>query len=129
MEQHPFHLHGHRFWVLGRGSGIFDPPQHAASLNTANPAFRDTVTVPQGGWAYLRFVADNPGVWPFHCHILPHIYMGQQLYFVTDPSKVPAPPAASPKCPETCAYNFAPYNKAFLRSKWGKSGFELPPLY
>lgn len=21
------------------------------------------------GWAMLRFKADNPGVWPLHCHI------------------------------------------------------------
>ena len=23
MEQHPWHLHGHRFWVLGHGTGTF----------------------------------------------------------------------------------------------------------
>lgn len=67
MEQHPFHLHGHRFWVLGRGTGgNYNASAHAAGLNTANPSYRDTVTIAAGGWAYLRFVADNPGIWCVH---------------------------------------------------------------
>jgi len=28
---------------------------------------RDTVTVEAFGWALLRFVADNPGMWALHC--------------------------------------------------------------
>ncbi|KXZ44185.1 hypothetical protein GPECTOR_71g546 [Gonium pectorale] len=115
-EQHPFHLHGHRFWVLGRGTGSFSPELHGASLNTANPPLRDTVTVAASGWAYLRFRADNPGVWPFHCHILPHIFMGQQAT------------SRQPLSPEKM-YNFAPYTKSWLRAKWGLSGWELPPLF
>ncbi|GIL81975.1 hypothetical protein Vretimale_1452 [Volvox reticuliferus] len=129
VEQHPMHLHGHRFWVLGRGSGAFNASAHAAGLNTVNPPYRDTVTVTGGGWVYLRFKADNPGIWPFHCHLLPHVFMGQQLYFVEDIANAAPPPSKVPKCPATCQYNFAPYTKAFLRSKWGMSGWELPPLY
>ncbi|PNW88481.1 hypothetical protein CHLRE_01g031500v5 [Chlamydomonas reinhardtii] len=129
MEQHPFHLHGHRFWVLGRGTGgNYNASAHAAGLNTANPSYRDTVTIAAGGWAYLRFVADNPGIWPFHCHILPHIFMGQQLYFVEDIKNLAPPPSKTPKCPSACRYNFAPYTKSWLRAKYGMSGWELPPL-
>ncbi|CAG8634644.1 14322_t:CDS:2, partial [Racocetra persica] len=39
------------------------------NLNTIDPIERDTTTIPADGWTILRFVADNPGVWGFHCHI------------------------------------------------------------
>lgn len=28
---------------------------------------RDTVVIPAYNWMILRFVADNPGYWAFHC--------------------------------------------------------------
>ena len=56
--------------VRGQGNGSYTPAANAAGLNTANPPFRDTVTLPQGGWVVLRFVADNPGLWVMHCHLL-----------------------------------------------------------
>jgi iron transport multicopper oxidase len=36
----------------------------------ANPMRRDTFLVPSMGSVTLRFVADNPGVWFFHCELL-----------------------------------------------------------
>lgn len=33
----------------------------------ANPIRRDTVQIPSNHSATLRIVADNPGVWLFHC--------------------------------------------------------------
>lgn len=35
-------------------------------------AIKDTVIVPYGGYTTIRFVADNPGWWFFHCHIEVH---------------------------------------------------------
>ena len=32
-----------------------------------NPMRRDTVVVPAGGAYNVRFIADNPGAWMFHC--------------------------------------------------------------
>lgn len=55
-EAHPFHLHGHHFWVLATGNGTWDPTTSPAQYNTVNPPFRDTLTVLKGGWAALRFV-------------------------------------------------------------------------
>lgn len=49
-----------RLQVLGSGTGVYDPA--TAQLNTQNPPFRDTATLPKNGWVVLRFVADNPGV-------------------------------------------------------------------
>lgn len=54
-EQHPFHLHGHHFWVLGSGDGPYNTTA-ASTFNLVNPMFRDTQTVSKGGWAVIRFV-------------------------------------------------------------------------
>ncbi|KAK1313635.1 L-ascorbate oxidase [Acorus calamus] len=40
-----------------------------------------------GFWA-LRFVADNPGVWAFHCHIEPHLHMGMGVIFTEGVERV-----------------------------------------
>ena len=56
-EQHPFHLHGYHFWVLGTGMGVYSKAAFGASLNTVNPVSRDTVNVIKGGWTVIRFQA------------------------------------------------------------------------
>ena len=55
QEQHPFHMHGHHFWVLGQGTGVFNTTSLDAPVNLVNPAYRDTVTVAKDGWTLLRF--------------------------------------------------------------------------
>ncbi len=55
--------------VLGQGLGIYSAATDASSLNTRNPPLRDTATLPKNGWVVLRFEADSPGVWVFHCHL------------------------------------------------------------
>ena len=35
------------------------------------------------GWTLIRFVADNPGVWFFHCHMLWHSESGMAMQFVS----------------------------------------------
>lgn len=71
------HLHGHQFWVLAEGTGTWD----GTVTNGRNPQRRDTqlldigsTTVPY--YAVLEFEADNPGVWPFHCHLGSHSAAG-----------------------------------------------------
>lgn len=70
---HPFHLHGHHFQVVHKSQ---DVTSDDASLNPplvegqANPMRRDTVMVPPGGSASIRFRADNPGAWLMHCREL-----------------------------------------------------------
>ncbi|KKZ63416.1 hypothetical protein EMCG_02303 [[Emmonsia] crescens] len=89
---HPFHLHGHNFFVLtlhssSRGWGSYNPfsphQQHQqyqpSSKDLAKALLRDTVQIPQRGHAVLRFHADNPGIWLFHCHILWHLASGMAM--------------------------------------------------
>ncbi len=58
---HPIHLHGHSFRVLTRNGR---PTRHREWL--------DTVMLEPRERAEIAFVADNPGDWMFHCHVLEH---------------------------------------------------------
>ncbi|KAJ3268355.1 ferroxidase fet3 [Terramyces sp. JEL0728] len=80
---HPFHLHGHKFQVVSSGDGAYDSA--TANFTTTNPVRRDTIIVPGGGYVVLRFIADNPGVWLFHCHIEWHLQAGLAAIFVESP--------------------------------------------
>ena len=62
--EHPFHAHGHDFFVVATS----EAPDAEALYG---PVFlrRDVVSIPANGWARIRFVADNPGVFLIHCHI------------------------------------------------------------
>lgn len=84
---HPFHLHGHKFWLLAGGTGYAPQPDSTPSLYRgvalANPLRRDTAAVPAYGWLLVRFVADNPGAWAFHCHVGWHNEAGLGMVFAT----------------------------------------------
>lgn len=89
--EHPFHLHGQYIWVLGRGTdGPYNASIHETQLNLVNPIRRDTISVQAGGWLVFRFVANNPGVWFFHCHIVWHSLSGLAMIFYTDPEDLPS---------------------------------------
>ncbi|CAO2196936.1 unnamed protein product [Urochloa humidicola] len=95
-ENHPIHLHGFNFFVLAQGVGTFTPG--SVSYNLVDPVARNTIAVPGGGWAVIRFVANNPGMWFFHCHLDPHVPMGLGMVFHVDSgttpgSTLPLPPA------------------------------------
>ncbi|RHZ88476.1 hypothetical protein Glove_22g130 [Diversispora epigaea] len=81
--EHPFHLHGHVFWILGWGEK--DEKLVYEKLNTLNPIQRDTSTIPAEGWIALRFIANNPGVWACHCHMEWHLGAGLLVQFVELP--------------------------------------------
>ena len=42
---------------------------------------KDTAIVPDGGFTVLRFHADNPGWWLFHCHLEFHVEVDIALLF------------------------------------------------
>lgn len=84
--KHPFHLHGHVFQLVKRsaeGEGDFDPA--ADWTAPENPMRRDVIQVPPQGHAVIRYVADNPGVWLFHCHIEWHVISGLTSTIVEAP--------------------------------------------
>ena len=97
---HPFHLHGHQFQVIERfpsygehfydyadGDPVtYDPSNHASFPEY--PARRDTLVLPPQGYFVVRFVADTPGVWLFHCHIDWHLSQGLALTLIEAPEQI-----------------------------------------
>ncbi|KZT04954.1 multicopper oxidase [Laetiporus sulphureus 93-53] len=80
---HPFHLHGYKFWIMASGDGRYE----GQSVNNTAPMDRDTVVIPAYSWMILRFVADNPGYWAFHCHIEWHMAAGLLFQFNVLPAQ------------------------------------------
>lgn len=68
--------------MAGRGSGSWDGNEN--SLHQY-PARRNVFNIPADGWILIRFRADNPGVWFFHCHIDLHLVGGMAATIVEAP--------------------------------------------
>ncbi|KAH7913243.1 Cupredoxin [Hygrophoropsis aurantiaca] len=83
--EHPWHLHGHEFQIVGWGEGMYGQGS-ATTWNLDNPMRRDTVTVPASSHVILRFLADNPGMWAFHCHVAWHMEGGMFVQFLERPN-------------------------------------------
>ncbi|HZU74178.1 MAG TPA: multicopper oxidase family protein, partial [Acidimicrobiales bacterium] len=68
-EYHPMHLHGHTMSAVARdGVPVRGSPIHL-----------DTLLVgPHQTWDVV-FLADNPGLWMLHCHVLLHARMGMSM--------------------------------------------------
>ncbi len=62
---HPMHLHGHSFRVLSKSAAAAD-----------GAVWGDTVLVPPRERVAVAFVADNPGDWMLHCHVMDHQVAG-----------------------------------------------------
>jgi FtsP/CotA-like multicopper oxidase with cupredoxin domain len=61
-QSHPMHLHGKRMTVMAKDGAPLPAPYQA-----------DTVLVGSGERYDFELVADDPGDWMFHCHILHHV--------------------------------------------------------
>ncbi|KAI4370507.1 hypothetical protein MLD38_018857 [Melastoma candidum] len=102
-ENHPIHIHGYDFFIIGEGFGNFDPSTDPDNFNLVDPPRRNTVGVPVNGWSVIRFVAYNPGVWLMHCHLDVHITWGLAMAFLVENGvgeleTLEPPPADLPPC-------------------------------
>jgi hypothetical protein len=64
MQHHPVHIHGHTFWLTGWGGGRI-PPEAWVPANTT------LIGVAQA--KVFEFIANNPGDWLMHCHMVHHM--------------------------------------------------------
>lgn len=62
---HAMHLHGHHFREV-RGTRL--------------GPLRDTILMAPNQQMSIAFVADNPGDWMFHCHMLEHMAAGMMTW-------------------------------------------------
>lgn len=74
---HPIHLHGHNYFVENVGATT---QWDGTVVRPLNPQRRDVQILPIGGYLVMQITADNPGVWPLHCHIAWHVSAG---FYVT----------------------------------------------
>ncbi|CAN0901900.1 L-ascorbate oxidase [Linum grandiflorum] len=59
----------------------YDPTRDKERYNLVDPVMKNTVPLHPYGWTAIRFRANNPGVWFFHCHIESHFFMGMAVVF------------------------------------------------
>ena len=64
MQHHPIHLHGHTFWITGH-EGARVPKSAWVPRNN------EIVGVAQA--STFEIIANNPGDWIFHCHMVHHM--------------------------------------------------------
>jgi FtsP/CotA-like multicopper oxidase with cupredoxin domain len=62
IMSHPWHVHGVHFRVVARDGYPLGPAEFRCDTLGVNPGERYDAVID----------CDNPGVWAFHCHILPH---------------------------------------------------------
>ncbi|MCQ0988287.1 multicopper oxidase family protein [Jiella marina] len=67
---HAMHVHGHHFRVVSRNGKPI-----------ADPALRDTDLMMPDETIEIAFIADNPGKWLLHCHMLEHAAAGMMTWF------------------------------------------------
>ena len=68
---HPMHLHGFHFQVVAEDGFVLDPQLRYMA---------DTLMVAPGQRFDILVNAEYPGVWAFHCHILPHVEGPEGMY-------------------------------------------------
>lgn len=64
QDHHPIHFHGYEFNLTAEDGAAIPPEQQRRGA---------TVLVAVGQTRDIEFVADNPGDWVFHCHMLHHM--------------------------------------------------------
>ncbi|KAK9270314.1 hypothetical protein L1049_025892 [Liquidambar formosana] len=102
-EDHPMHLHGYSFYVVGMGYGNFDNETDPKGFNLVDPPELNTISIPKKGWLAVRFIANNPGVWFWHCHLDKHLSWGMETVFIvkngdTPETSIRDPPTYLPPC-------------------------------
>ena len=116
--EHPIHLHGHSFQVVGiyygqysgerltransditcGNTAVCSAPQWSSGAPpvtiSTKTVRKDTVIVPAGGYVIIRFLANNPGWYIMHCHIEADLEGGMAVVFNELNSRQPPPPAS-----------------------------------
>ncbi|KAG6673780.1 hypothetical protein I3842_15G008300 [Carya illinoinensis] len=104
-ENHPMHLHGFSFYLVGTGYGNFNETTSPETYNLVDRPEVNTIGVPKNGWATIRFIANNPGVWFMHYHLERHASWGMASTVIivkngptNDASVLPILPENLPIC-------------------------------
>lgn len=86
---HPFHIHGHPFYIVARGVGRMSSlALPFVRKKTKNAIKRDTLLIGQWSYAIIRIPLNTPGVWPLHCHIGWHLASGKMAAVAVGPQAI-----------------------------------------
>ncbi|KAK5708769.1 hypothetical protein LTR17_020369 [Elasticomyces elasticus] len=129
VQPHPMHLHGHNIFILAEGSctdnntvfGNTNGTSEAGKtetilkwnarygncwdgsiVNPSNPQRRDVHMLLPGNYIVVQWNQDNPGVWPFHCHIAWHLSSGFVWTVLERPNDVENNMQIPPAMAQTC---------------------------
>ena len=86
------------FKAIDRWGCPYDAERDSDKLNFENPPLMDTVGIPPYSWVYIRYIANTPGAWSFHCHTYDHTLRGMKMVLNVQPENQPEPPETALKC-------------------------------
>ncbi|APA07098.1 hypothetical protein SS1G_04196 [Sclerotinia sclerotiorum 1980 UF-70] len=108
---HPMHLHGHNMQILHEGPGNWDG---VSITRQSNPQRRDVQLVRPFGHMVWQITTDNPGVWPFHCHIAWHVSGGLYANILERPEDIKNNMLIPVEMAQTCTQWNAYTNRAVV---------------
>lgn len=73
------------FQVLSHAPGL---TWNGTIANPSNPFRRDTAMIGSYSTIVLQIEANNPGVWPLHCHVAWHLSLGMAVQFIEQKDKL-----------------------------------------
>lgn len=109
-QSHPMHKHGNKAFLIGQGVGFFPWARVAeaekalprGTFNFIDPPYKDTFKTLEGvnnnAWLALRYKADAPGAWLFHCHIQTHLAGGMGVVILDGVDAWPEVPESYREC-------------------------------
>ncbi|KAK4621142.1 oxidoreductase ptaK [Fulvia fulva] len=96
---HPMHIHGQNLYVVGEGVGAYNGVN---AVRPSNPQRSDVHSLRPNGYLVTQLVSDNPGVWPFHCHIAWHVGQGLYINVMQKPEMIQQGPETPGIIAEAC---------------------------
>ena len=94
-QLNPCPVHKRQFADNNHTSGLedlywgcaYDPVEDKKTEDLTAPLLKDSFQLWQRSWAVIRFQANFPGIWQFHCHMEQHIPLGMVFAVNVLPSK------------------------------------------
>ena len=110
LAAHPMHLHGHNFNILAEGQGTWDGSvDHIDNTQRRDvQLLQPASSTGEPGYLVAQYFTDNPGVWPFHCHIAWHVSAGLYINVMEQTDAIKAydlPATVADTCTGWAAYS------------------------
>ena len=78
-----------RWYLMSSTNFEVHAPHWHGNIVTAQHMRTDVVNLGTMGMIVADMVADNPGIWLFHCHVEPHLTAGMMTRFKVEAARPP----------------------------------------